>query len=374
MGHQVSDSTAFVSVTDDGVTVTSNEQSAEQITESIKPEGAPTEEEKVSKAASELGKKGGEAAAAVKRADAKKRAKNEKQAAADLAEPGVAADGQDDRPLGTDPDQDAEPEKPLGKPRDDPRARMLEATRQAAEAKRERDAIRQEKERLAAEVAQLRAGKPQEQPQPAPQRLEKPVATDFEDYEQYLDARDKYNRQEWQREQASEQYVRQYVGGLITHVETFEGRLTKALEADPELQERVPSVDQVVRNSSHMVPPGQKYTAFNVVNDEIISSESPALLLDHLGNNPEEMKKLLALPNRTAIARQVAKIEGRLTGTVVTPSDERPAKQEVSHAKPPVRPVSGSPHSAESAPGEDDSYEAHRAYWGRRDKERSARR
>ena len=124
-------------------------------------EGKPPAEEKIdpSKAASELGKLGGKASAK-QRARLVQEAREDAGKAEDAGEEaGEAQRGAQEAPeKGLESEKAKEDaERPLGKPRDDPRARMLDATRKESEAKRARDAERAEKEQAQAELQKLRS-------------------------------------------------------------------------------------------------------------------------------------------------------------------------------------------------------------------------
>lgn len=156
------------SVTEGGVTITSNAETKEQISEALKPATAETEPstetpaatpEELSESAAKLGKKGGEVAAA-KRAEAK-----EAQAE-------------------TPPDPDDEPDEdpaPEGKkhPRSDPKSRINVLVR-------EREEARREAARLAAELERVAKPEPAK-PAPIPDKG-RPQSQDFENYEDFVEA------------------------------------------------------------------------------------------------------------------------------------------------------------------------------------------
>src|SRR5258706_7812176 len=101
----MSDSIHGISVVESGgLELTSNSDTPEQMRASM-----GVEEDSISKAAAELGKKGGEASAA-KRAGAKEAGKAKENTSDAEIKPQADEDNQENS------------EKPLGKPRDDPRA------------------------------------------------------------------------------------------------------------------------------------------------------------------------------------------------------------------------------------------------------------
>lgn len=349
---------AYESVTLDGLTVTSNGESADEMTENLsqsqeKPKDGPPpdpeaeEAEKVSRAARELGKKGGQAAA-----EARKAAEDE-----------------------TDEEK---PAKPLGKPRDDPRARMLEATRKESEAKKalqaerqERERDRQERERLAAEVRELRQRieQPATVPQPSPARQPppqtaapddpadpRPVEDQFNTYAEFVEARARWAaRQEYETRRAQAWQARQeqeYHARVNGAVETFNQRLSKASEETPDLMDRI-SPEILALRPSFALQRGEQATAHTVIANEILGSErAPALML-HLTEHPEDFQRIAALSSPLAIAKEVAKLEARLEAAPAGISSPAPS----SKANPPIRPVIGSPQAVDGD-SEDEPFEA----------------
>lgn len=353
----------IVSVTEGGVTVVSNSETAAQITETLKPS---EEKPDLSRAASELGKKGGEAAAEARAEKAKEAAKEAKQ----------EAKAEQETPEEPEPAPGEKPEKSRAQ------LRVEEATRAAAEARREAAQIRQEKARLEGELAEVRRAREAPQTPQTPQRdaTAKPKADDFESYDEYLDARDVWNRKQWEAESAKDQKEMAYHQGVNQRVSTFIESMDKAETDDPAFHEKVAPF-AVQMKPSFKRAKGEALEPIHVITDEIIGAGklAPVLAL-HLAEHPEDRKRIESLGSPTeiqlAMAHLQGRIEARLDGATAgnPPSDERPApKPEVSRAKPPVRPVAGSPHTADQEPGENASYEAHRAYWGRKDKEASRR-
>jgi hypothetical protein len=358
----------YASVESDGFKVTSNSKSVEQLTEDLKltPEETPTEEvpaepakdpeaERLAKAAAELGKKGGEATAAKKRG---------------LEHPGAGPQKADSEEAdANDPSGEAAADKPLGKPRDDPRARMLEATRAAAELKRQVAEERRERERLAAEVAALRAGK-QEAPPPKPNGDAEPQQADFETYEDYVKATANYvarkaaaEHYEKQRQEAERRYMATaYQTAIESKIAEFQGRLRKTAETDPELMDRI-SPEVIGLQPSFTLAQGERPGPTNVIADELISSEhAPALML-HFTEHPDDLQRIASLRTPRDIAREMAKLEARLDAATTATSP----KPQVSKANPPVRPVTGAPHTVDAEPGPDASYEDFKRYWNARE-------
>jgi hypothetical protein len=84
--------------------------------------------------------------------------------------------------------------------------------------------------------------------------------------------------------------------------------------------------------------------ASNWIADELVfsSENAPALML-HLSEHPDELQRIATLSSPRAVTREMAKLAARLEAASAGVS----SKPEPSKAKPPVRPVTGSPHAAD---------------------------
>lgn len=343
------------------LTVTSNAP-ASDVVASLTTEGSPEpkvlvensqpvpekseEEERVSKAASELGKKGGEAAAKAKA----EKAKIAKAEAAKEPEPKVEA-----KPEETPEQKEAAEEKKRSK------ERVEQATRQAAELKRQLASERQEREKLAQRLAEIeqRTAKPAESQKPTATDDPEPQEGQFENYSDYIKAAARWNarnefsqRMETTKREAQTRYLAQtYAERVSKTVETFHDRMTKAAEADPLFTERTNGVAVQLRPSFELEP-GERPGPLNTVADEIMSSEVGPQILDYFSKNESEFQRIAALRSAREVTREMAKIEARLDGATAgtPPTDERPvSKPELSRATPPVQPVTGKPHIAEDS-------------------------
>lgn len=330
-----------------GFTVSSNTETAEEMTSNLaesteaNKDAGPIDpeqeaEEKVSKAASELGKKGGEAAAKA-RAKAAKEAKPEEK-----------------------PEGEAKAAKPKeGDPRHDPKARMLEATRESAEVKRELAREREERareraefERRLAAIESRREAPPEQRPQARPANEDaEPDARNYEDYAAYVkDLGAWAARQEHAkiRERTThEQRAHAYATAVAQAVNKFEQSVKSEL---PDVLERVNPVLLDLKPSWRLGP-GENQGPGNVIADEIISSPHAAGIMLHLTEHPEDLQRIASLQTPRAISREMAKIEARLE---VATAGTNP-KGAVSQAKPPVRPVTGSPNAADPYEVDDDT-------------------
>lgn len=360
----------------DGYSITSHED-PDAMLEALKPEKAdagearitvregqavpiPEPKDKLSEAASALGKKGGEAAAAKRASEAKEKPKEEpadlaaEQKAGEVDEAAEAKRKVDEEIAKADPAQ----KKQVASDR------VQEATRAAAEAKRAAAAERRERERLQAEVERLRAvsGTPAEaKPRPQPAQADpEPKVEEFEDYGEYVAKRARWEARQEFREQQRNAFLQAkahaYAENTRTRLTAYQERLRAAREADPTFQSRIhPQVRSLY--ASVELQPGETLMPGNIIADCIVDSEvAPALLL-HLSENPDEFQRLVALPNPPAIIRAMGKLEARLEGATHGTS---PPDEEISQAKPPLRPVSGSPHTAaDIEPNEDDDYDTY---------------
>lgn len=359
-----------MSVAVDGYTVTSNSETAEDMIAALKspkdesaeprvvePNGESKEEgteggddarAALSKAAAELGKKGGEAKAA-KRAEAK----------------------QDEK--GPAPKE----EKPLGKPRDDPRARLAQVTQQLAEERRYREQVETRLRQIeaglkqpAGERSDPRAGQGEDPKRPDAD--EKPKEEDFESYADFVEARARWAaREEWserQREAQLHERARTHTEGVISRVEGFNRRVAETAQTEPDFVGRIdPQLFQL--QPSFTLEAGARPGPENVLADELIESEHPGRLLVHLSEHQEDLKRILSATSPREVAREVARAEARLAGTSPAPQPQS-EKPEISRAKPPVRPVTASPPPTDDDIGDDLTYDEHVRRMNAREKRR----
>lgn len=308
--------------------VLSGSTPSDVVKESLKAPDAPEGEDAIAKAASELGKRGGKAAAEARKAKpAEKPAVVEAEAAEPEAEP--------------------EPDK-RGNPRHDPKARMLEATRKEADAKRRAAAAEERAERLEREVADIKRRLTPEQPRqeaPAADEDAEPQEDQFESYKDYVKAAARYEfKQERKQEQARMQReaLAHGVASAITEARTqFRSRIDAAEKETPGVWERI-SDDIKTLDPTHDLPRGTEPDGSNFLADELLTSEHGPALMVHLTDHPDDLQRIAALPSRRAVlwevARLVTRMEAVTTATSSTPS--------VSKAHPPVRPVAGAPTAA----------------------------
>lgn len=364
-----------------GISVTSTDVSEKDMRASLAQadgEGAETKPDKprkptASEAASELGKRGGKAAAEKRAAEAREKP----------AEPQEGKPVERAEPPEVEGDDEGASDEELTKRQ---RRRVEVAARKQAEARRELERERHDREaerqRYEAELAAYRVHGGRERPpaegqerEPAPRDASaKPRAEDFESYDDYLDARDEWNRGQWTREQERRQHADREVAKYHQFIDGFVKYATPDLKdaVDPEIWDMKPYM---------LMGDGERITADNLIAGEIIylGAEAPAVL-KHLSDNPDELERLRALGTdhphiRIRLQRLGATLGSRPDATAGEPpvSRERASKPAPSKANPPVRPVTGAPYVADGdgAPREDEDFDA---WYRRTDKRRSAQR
>jgi hypothetical protein len=366
--------------------ITSNVGDAASMVESLRPEepdskeprilvdkGKPVKQEepdKLSKAASELGKKGGEAAAKARKAKPipdkpKEEAKPEpEEKPEEEPEPKEAAAAE---PEEEDEDEDV----PLT---DKQRRRIEKATKQAAEAKRQarESELRHERElrdlRAQVEhVARNVAPQPREESRRAaqavaPQGDPEPEEGDFELHKDFVKALTAWQWRQLDAQRTMEQRRHSLAVGVASAESQF-SKHVKAAFQDADIRERI-SPDVLAMEPSWRRAPGVRLSPDNVIADELFRAgeKAPALML-YLSENANELQRLRAL--RTSSECQM---EMRILARTIGPrgdatSGTSPAAQgsgskpESSKAKPPVQPVTGKPSIASGddgpRPGED---------------------
>ena len=333
-----------------GFEVISNTETPEEMREVL---GVEPEAEEASKAAALLGKKGGEATAKRKLAPIPDR----KPAAGDSAdEASEKKPAKEAKPV----EKKAEPEKPEtkeAKPDEDEDAPAGETKEQKAERKRSAKARVEQATRETAELKRKLAARDRENEElrrkvnpPKPQPTGEPRVEDYEEPEKYLEARDTYNRQKWEREAEAKRHQEEIQERIQTDM-----KRTQAAVAKMGGKQFLDSLDPVVAGlepSFVVIARGERPTAENALADEFFrAGENAPRLMSYFSEHPEEIQRFSTLLPFDFV-REMGKIEARLeAATADTPAPE----SEVSRARKPVRSVTGAPPSAGD---EDDSQEA----------------
>lgn len=320
---------------------------------SLEPRGEPDEqasasvEPDISKAASELGKKGGKAAAKARA----KQAHEQEKAEVGKAEPGPEIDERE----GAAEELDEGEDKPLGKPRDDPRARVQQVTREHAETKRQLEAERREKEEMRRRLDEIerRTRTPEEQEaerrrddsRKPPTPPAKPQAEDYDDYEKYLDARDEWNLERGRHEAAVHTRAREHADRVTGIMGTYREAVQKHFGEDREFLGKF-SEEVLGLRSSLVLDRGEAPSGRNWIADELVMSpDSAARMMLFFTEHPEELQRVASLRTPREVTREMAMLYKALDAATAGASSEgRP----VSRAKPPVVPVPGGPAADES--------------------------
>lgn len=254
----------------------------------------------------------------------------------------------------------AAPEKPKGKARNDPEARIGKAVAAQREAERRAEAA----ERRAEELTAASAPREPERPQPSAREryMAMPGAPKEDDYASYADftadmalflsdARDAERQQASQRTAAehSANQAREQING------TFASQIDAATKAEPEFLAGLS--DEILNLPTFDDPElarGAHPTAWHVIGEEIRRSEVAPQLMRHLSDHPDELQRLATLPPRE-LTRAMAILETRLDAA---PPGSAPLRA-ISNARPPIRPERGAASRVDDEGSEDESVDAH---------------
>lgn len=368
----MSETPGMATVVSDGFSVSTNKGTTEDLEANLKSEAAPldgapedpkeAEARETKAAAAKLGKKGGEAAARVRAKAAKEPDDLEADGEAKPEKVEAKAEREKKTP-------EPEDEEAPGNPRHDAKARIAQLAREKNEAKREAEEARAEVARLKAE--REASPKPDVGAKPAEATATaedpEPSTEDFESYEQYVKAQARWEaRQEIKAERKKDE-ERQNVERQVEHVkkrgETFRERVFAAEKADPGLKTRLAAPDAVELQKrlapSWSLPPGTKMQAINDISDAIIDSEQAAGLLVYLAENPDALDRIESLPDPPAVMRAIGRLEA-LVSQEATPEPTPKPVAAVSQAKPPMKPISGSPAAGEENVDDEDDFDAYK--------------
>lgn len=347
------------------VKVLTPEKDTKAVPKPIKDRGKEVEgkPEKAPITVQEAGKRGAEAAAKAREARVKEADSGEKEAQiapkeadkpVDTDEDKAEAKSKQDKAESVDKseDKEAKPEEREGNPRHDAQARIRELAREKAEAKREAEEARREAMALRAEIERARQPQPPVQPrreaQAASEDDPEPVLDQYETWDEYNKAqaahaaRAEFRRLEQERniQRHREAQARYFQEQQQRFVERFEA----AKQADPEIADKI---DPELLGLLHTTPQGERPTPSSALADEVFfRADNPAAILRHFTENPDEVRRIVGLPDPFSIARAVALLDARFAprGEAASEPERRP-----SAAPPPITPISASPQ-----PGQDD--------------------
>jgi len=346
-------------VVSDGFVVTTNRGTAEELEANLKSEEAPkdgkpedpkeTEAKETKAAAAKLGKKGGEAAA-------KARAKADKEPDLFDDEPEVKPKETKAVPEDKEPDIPKDEDKP-GNPRHDAKARIAQLAREKNEERAKREELETRLAKLEAE--RTAPPKPEVEAKPAADDDVEPTPDSYDSYEGYVKAQARWEARQELKDERKREAEKQLVEETVAHVkkrgDIFRDRVFAAEEKDTSIKARLstPEAHDLLKSlePTWAVRPGVKMRAINDITDAIIASDQPSALLLCLAENPEELSRIQALPDAPSVHRAMGRLETLVSKEPeAAPVVKAAAEPQVSQAKPPVRPISGSPATPEDDP------------------------
>jgi len=243
-------------------------------------------------------------------------------------------------------------------PRHDPIARMKQAIAQKAQAE-------QRAAHLEAELQRLRQPSVTSPVTPGPQNGQAAPAYGEPQFEQFADAPDPYTAYvqawaRWDRAQGLAEARQQWDAEQAAKVQAtaFEHRLAEG-------RKEYPDYDQVLTEADTL---GLQVSA--VMQLAIAESPKAADLVYYLATHPEECTQLAEESQHTPVA--AAAVMRRLLESQVGPraaprNGAGPAAvPKMSTAKPPVQPVGSSPVMGDDPPGDTASAAEHARYWNRK--------
>jgi hypothetical protein len=228
----------------------------------------------------------------------------------------------------------------------------IERDRQALQERlRTRALIREELARTAQPDATAAASSAERKPEQGGDGTDpsdpKPKDTDFEQFAEYLDARDAWNERRIGRKMAAERQQSEQASTLRSIGERATARVEEYAKIDPEFVSRVDHriFDVPVASAVHAA--GQPVGPQHVLAEEILTSDYTPQLLLHF-STPEGQKDWSRIcqagsRNPAAIAREI----GRLESTFTRAPNSAPATKHVSSA--PTPPTVLGQRTAESA-------------------------
>ncbi len=248
----------------------------------------------------------------------------------------------------------------------------------AATAKREADAETERLATLRTERARFEAPREQprrEQSEPASDDPEPTLESCGNDENKFLRDYGKWEMREAAREVLSKRDAasqqRESVRAVQQQTESALATFSSTLDTNVGKDKRTAFLQQVDPIAKQLVPygslaPGQRPTGLTAIADSVIASSIPEKLLLHFTANPMEFARIGGLHPVQAL-REVGILEGKLGAAAASVG---PASRPLaSAAKPPSKPIGGSPHVSHDGPPSDDaSDEEYERYWAPRRK------
>jgi hypothetical protein len=191
--------------------------------------------------------------------------------------------------------------------------------------------MRQARYRAEAEIEflkkQLDERKRASTPAEPPADPNKPKSEQFETWDEFLDARDKYNRKTWETEQVEKQRLAEEAKAKAEaekesakHLERFEARERVVQAKSPDYQSHF---DRFFERAQSIPP----------LRTAVFESEIAPDLADYLGGHPEELSQIAGL-QPGAIWKAIGKLEDKL-------SSEKGSPTPITRAPRPLADVSG---------------------------------
>jgi hypothetical protein len=123
----------------------------------------------------------------------------------------------------------------------------------------------------------------------------------------------------------------------MSRQQAFLQRREAAIRENPAfLEELHPAVKALVPTSS--LPPGTAPGPLNDAADELIDSEAAPALMVYLSEHPEELERLKTLPHRAAVAREIGRLEGKVSSV-----PNQPVPKMTTSAPAPAKTLTGRP-------------------------------
>jgi hypothetical protein len=140
-----------------------------------------------------------------------------------------------------------------------------------------------------------------------------------------------FTRYQTRYDTLSYQAEQQRNGVIDAGRQRYQTHFDTARTADPDLPTKLP---RAFLDASPVIH--EKSGPLDFVAREIQTSEHGALLLQYLGDHPEEFSKLQAAPDAATVIRDVARLEARVSSSTSPSTTPTPKKSEVSSAPEPT--------------------------------------
>lgn len=292
-------------------------------------------------------------------------------------EPGADAPAADpETPVAAAPESDEPARDEAGKfakkakPRDNPQARVQQATREAAEARRRAAELEARVRELESRTTPAPAASPAA-PEVADPSDPEPVLDQFmnepDPYAAFAKAAGR-----WAARQEHQRMAAEYAQAQQAHA--FHERVTKYRDGLDTVKTTYPDWDEKVADTdAHMAAAGFP-TWPPVLLDALLHSDQSIELTRYLSTHPEDAVQLARdTQHLDAVAVPVVRrlLEARLSsGTPAVQATGPAATPAYRPAAPPIAPVrTGSPAATDSPPGDDRPFGEHKAYWDRQERE-----